>query len=120
MYRKLWVIQYLGSFSYPEQLVVNGLYLLELVKRKLIVVLFTGSAAPISSSDPTLGVATLFFRLGNFWDETGGLAFFNSIVALVSSMVLFIKAPAIIAQVTLVFNPSKRDSFLSCPHALCK
>ena len=35
-------------------------------------------------------------------------------------MVLFIKPPAIIAQVTLVFNPSKRDSFLSCPHALCK
>lgn len=81
MYRKLWVIQYLGSFFFtPEQLVVNGLYLLELVKRKLIIVLFTGSAALISSSDPTLGVATLFFRVGKFWYETGGLVFlqFNS------------------------------------------
>ena len=47
-------------FFTPNNLVVNGLYLLELVKRKLIV-LFSGSAVLISSSDPTLGVATLLF-----------------------------------------------------------
>lgn len=73
MYRKLWVIQYVGSFFSPEQLVVNGLYLLELVKRKLIILLFTGCAVLISSSDPTLGVATLLYA-----KETSG----NKLVAL--------------------------------------
>lgn len=35
-------------FFYSEQLVVNGLYLLKLVKRKLIILFFTGSAVLIS------------------------------------------------------------------------
>lgn len=81
MYRKRWVIQYLGNI-FTEGLVVNGLYLLEIVKRKLIIVLFTGSAVLISSSDPTLGVATLFSAKEISGPKLVALFFCNSIVAL--------------------------------------
>jgi len=107
VYRKRWVIQYLGNI-FPEGLVVNGLYLLEIVKRKLIIVLFTGSAVLISSSDPTLGVATLFSAKEISGPKLVALFFLQFNSSTKSSMVLFIKPPAIISQATLVLSPSKK------------